>query len=208
MCHLLPAEPSSLQPSPGQQGWVSSQGSGHHPREGSRLWGPLQSRGSPVEHQASPWRPGPSSCRALLSRPHCPRHSGSPHESSPQTGAEALGDRPHRHCDPAVLRPTHTVACDPPGRVTTQPGTQFAHASHTWPGEGEASGSGKDGDADPSALTLSTMVHPHLSQLSTARQGPPAPAPALRLLLPACLPTSWTPRTALHSGMRSLPCQL
>lgn len=40
--------------------------------------------------QASPLPPGPRSCSAPLSHPHCLRHSGNHRKSSPQTGAEAL----------------------------------------------------------------------------------------------------------------------
>lgn len=82
---------------------------------------PRAAPADPMQCQASPWPPGPWSCQALLSRPRCPRHSGSPHESSPQTGVGALGGTdPHRDCDPSVLGPALRVATGHHSRRTTQ----------------------------------------------------------------------------------------
>lgn len=88
------------------------------PREASLAQRTSVAKRKPMQCQASPWPPGPWSCQALLSRPRCPRHAGSPHESSPQTGVGALGGTdPHRESDPSVPGPALRVA---PGHHTQQ----------------------------------------------------------------------------------------
>lgn len=155
----------------------------------------LGSRGSPGQacgpREASPWPPGPQSCSAPLSRPHCPGRCGSPRTSSPQTGAGALGTDPQGR-RPSEARPSASRAGGPKHR----PASRVA-----WQGRGTRA-AGRTGVPSLFSPRQVALAGPSSTGSPCGRlQGPSCPCPAAWPLRP---PKPPVPQRSLLSLPRGL----